>query len=234
LFTLNATVRNQGTAPSAATTLRFLRSQDATISASDTAVGTAAVIALAVSATSPESISVRAPPSVGTYYYGACVESVSGESSTGNNCSSAVQVEVLPETGWQRSGIGADIFDLPVHIERIRIEGEFSGFSEHFSVWCGGPGDRGGLLVSELLGTGWRETRYSGVHSARRRYFESGEPCRELDIDGTGVRWTVSEVSATAALSRSAGSGNESADRLAVERARAQVLRHRGESDQLD
>ena len=234
LFTLNATVRNQGTAPSAATSLRYYRSSDTTISASDTVVGTDAVSALAVSATSPESISVRAPSSAGTYYYGACVESVSGESSTANNCSSAVQVEVLPTTAWQRSGIGADIFDLPVHIERIRIEGEFSGYSELFSVWCGGPGDRGGLLVAELLGTGWGETRYSGVHSARRRYFESGEPCRELDIDGTGVRWTVSEVSATAALSPSASSGNESADRLAVERARAQVLRHRGQSDQLD
>ena len=30
----------------------------------------------------------------GTYYYGACVDAVNGESNTGNNCSDAVEVTV--------------------------------------------------------------------------------------------------------------------------------------------
>ena len=139
-----------------------------------------------------------------------------------------------PPAKWERSGIGADIFDLPVHIERVRIEGEFSGFSELFTVWCGGPADRGGLLVNEIIGTSFGQTRYSGVHSASRRYRGRGEPCRELDIDGTGVRWTVSEIeaSSSAALSPAAGGGEESTDRLAVERARAKALRGRGQSEQ--
>ena len=79
-FTLSATVRNQGTGSSASTTLRYYRSSDATISASDTEVGTDAVGSLNASGTSAESISLNAPSSAGTYYYGACVENVSGES----------------------------------------------------------------------------------------------------------------------------------------------------------
>ena len=93
-FTLSATVRNQGSGPSAATTLRYYRSTDATISSSDTEVGTDAVGVLSASGTSAESIDLTAPGSAGTYYYGACVDAVTGESSTTNNCSSSVQVDV--------------------------------------------------------------------------------------------------------------------------------------------
>ena len=93
-FTLRATVRNQGTGGSATTTLRYYRSTDATVSTSDTQVGTDPVSSLSASRTSSESISLSAPSSAGTYYYGACVESVSGETNTGNNCSPAITVTV--------------------------------------------------------------------------------------------------------------------------------------------
>ena len=99
-FTFSATVRNQGTTQSPSTTLRFYRSTDATVSTSDTEVGSNAVGALAAAGTGAESIDLTAPSSAGTYYYGACVESVSGESDSQNNCSSAVAVTVAaaPET----------------------------------------------------------------------------------------------------------------------------------------
>ena len=93
-FTLSAAVRNQGNGLSASTTLRYYRSPDATISTSDTAVGTDAVGGLAASGTSAESISLTALSAAGTYYYGACVDPVSGESDTRNNCSRAVTVTV--------------------------------------------------------------------------------------------------------------------------------------------
>ena len=102
-LTLSATVRNQGTAAASATTLRYYRSSDATISTSDTEVGTDAVSGLSASNTSVESVSLTAPSSAGTYYYGACVESVSGETNTSNNCSSAVTVTVslpYPKMYW--------------------------------------------------------------------------------------------------------------------------------------
>ena len=94
-ITLSATVRNQGTAEAAATTLRYYQSSDATITTDDTEVGTAdAISALAASATSEQSSSVTAPATAGTYYYGACVESVSAETDVSNNCSAGVQVTV--------------------------------------------------------------------------------------------------------------------------------------------
>ena len=93
-FTLRATVRNQGDGPSASTTLRYYRSTDSTISSGDTSAGTDAVGGLSASGSSAEDISVTAPSTAGTYHYGACVDSVSGESDPTNNCSSGVAVAV--------------------------------------------------------------------------------------------------------------------------------------------
>ncbi|MDE0708957.1 MAG: leucine-rich repeat domain-containing protein, partial [bacterium] len=92
-FTLSATVRNQGTGAASATTLNYYRSTNRTISTRDTQVGSDAVGALTASGSSSESIRLTAPSSGGTYYYGACVESVGGESS-GNNCSAGVRITV--------------------------------------------------------------------------------------------------------------------------------------------
>ena len=94
-FTINAQVHNQGTGPSASTTLRYYRSANDTISSSDAEIGTDSVRSLEVSGSSPESISLTAPSSAGTYYYGACVDSVAGESNTQNNCSEGYSVAVL-------------------------------------------------------------------------------------------------------------------------------------------
>ena len=95
-LTLGATVRNQGTGASTASTLRYFRSSNSTISSSDTAVGTDSVGGLAASGSSRESIRLNAPSTAGTYYYGACVDAVSEESDTRNNCSNAVSVSVRP------------------------------------------------------------------------------------------------------------------------------------------
>ena len=96
-FTLNVTVHNQGDEQAAATMLHYYRSNNATITSSDTEVGTDALGALDASATSAKSIALTAPTSVSAevgIYYGACVASVRGESNTDNNCSSAVKITV--------------------------------------------------------------------------------------------------------------------------------------------
>ena len=93
-FTLLATVRNSGEAASAATTLRYYRSTDATITTSDTEVGTDAVAGLGAAGSSSQSVDLTAPDTSGTYYYGACVDAVTGESDTTNNCSTIVEVTV--------------------------------------------------------------------------------------------------------------------------------------------
>ena len=96
-FTLNATVHNQGDEQAAATMLHYYRSNNATITSSDTEVGTDEIGTLDASATSAASIALTAPTSVSAevgIYYGACVASVRGESNTDNNCSSAVRITV--------------------------------------------------------------------------------------------------------------------------------------------
>ena len=93
-FTLSATVRNDGEGAAEATTLRYYRSSDATITRADTEVGTDVVAELAASATSSQSVDLAAPATPGTYHYGACVDAVTDESDTANNCSASVQVTV--------------------------------------------------------------------------------------------------------------------------------------------
>ena len=94
-FTLSATVRNDGDGAAAATTLRYYRSTDATITTSDTAQGTDAVGVIAAGAfITGLGIDLSAPSTPGTYYYGACVDAVTGESDTTNNCSGSVSVDV--------------------------------------------------------------------------------------------------------------------------------------------
>ncbi|MEE4380319.1 MAG: CARDB domain-containing protein, partial [Candidatus Competibacteraceae bacterium] len=93
-FTVTATVKNQGDGASGSTTLRYYRSTDATISSTDTSLGTDPVSGLSPNDTSLENLSTTAPSSPGTYWIGACVDSVSGESNTGNNCSAGVQITV--------------------------------------------------------------------------------------------------------------------------------------------
>jgi len=109
LFSLSVTVRNDGDGSSVATTLRYYRSTDATITTSDTEVGTDAVTGLAAEGTSDHSVNLTAPSTPGTYYYGACVDAVTDEADTNNNCSASVQVTVpgpkpdLAMRGWSTS-----------------------------------------------------------------------------------------------------------------------------------
>ncbi|MDE0419445.1 MAG: SUMF1/EgtB/PvdO family nonheme iron enzyme, partial [Gammaproteobacteria bacterium] len=105
-FTLAATARNAGAGASAATTLRYYRSADATVSTSDTSVGTDAIAALAAGGKSAESVPLTAPAGAGTYYYGACVDTVADESDAPDNCSASVRVDVGLSSDATLSGLG--------------------------------------------------------------------------------------------------------------------------------
>ena len=97
LLPLYATVHNQGTGPAASTPVIFYLSTDATITTSDTRIDGQYVKRLAPSETSgygSVQVTTTAETIPGTYYYGACVQPVSGETDTTNNCSDAVAVTV--------------------------------------------------------------------------------------------------------------------------------------------
>ena len=93
---MSSTATNAGDGESAATTMRFYRSSDVTITPADTLVGTAVVEALGASETARKTLTTTAPSTLGSYYYGACVDAVTGESVTTNNCSPSVFLEVVP------------------------------------------------------------------------------------------------------------------------------------------
>ncbi len=119
-FTLSVTVTNAGDGSSEATTLRYYRSTDSTISTSDTAQGTESVGALAADGTSSHDGGMTAPSEAGTYYYGACVDTVTGETDTADNCSSSVTVTVsepVPDLAL----LGMNVTDGVETGERFRI-----------------------------------------------------------------------------------------------------------------
>ena len=175
-FTLRATVRNQGGARSAATTLRYYRSSDVTISTADAPVGTDPVDALSASGTSSESIGLTAPSNGGAYYYGACVDSISGESNTANNCSTGARVAVRPPPDSDLS-----IGRVSVSVYRLIRSGLWSAYVHNIGE---GPSPATTLRVTSdgrTLATGQIEAlRGSSVDYTYSDYvwgeFESGLP----------------------------------------------------------
>lgn len=95
-ISLSAVVRNQGNQASQATTLRYYRSDDSIIDNSDTQVAVDSILALDGDGTSAQSASFSVPAESGVYWYGVCVDAVSNESNTDNNCSIGSSVDVVP------------------------------------------------------------------------------------------------------------------------------------------
>ena len=111
-FRLYATLKNQGTAESSATKVRYYRSTDRVISTADTQLGSANRNPLAPNATLRRYLNVTAPTTPGTYYYGVCVDSVTNESNTDNNCSAAVSVTVTAPTAVAEDVNGDGVVDV--------------------------------------------------------------------------------------------------------------------------
>ena len=144
-FTLSATVRNDGDAPSPVTALRYYRSSDATITTTDRPVGTDAVAGLAASGSASASVELSAPSAPGTYYYGACVDAVAEEFDTTNNCSTSVEVDVQEsksESGGQP--------DLVVASPTVSDRGPAVGTTFILSVTVSNAGD--GTSPAAMMG----------------------------------------------------------------------------------
>ena len=92
--TIDATVQNDGDGSSSSSALRYLRSTNSIISLLDTEIGTDPVSPLTVGGSSNESITVTMS-TPGTFWLGACVDTVSHEDPTDNQCSVGLMVEVV-------------------------------------------------------------------------------------------------------------------------------------------
>ena len=97
-ISLQASVFNQGNAIANSTTLRYFLSDDVSINTSDTELSNVLIASLSAGNSSLHSVNITAPFSAGTYYLGACVDSVNTELATINNCSSGIEVVVLLDT----------------------------------------------------------------------------------------------------------------------------------------
>lgn len=108
-FRIDATVKNQGTGPSAITTLNYYLSPDNAITGAgnDSAIDTDSVPSLGAGVSSQQDRPNYSISTAGTYFIGACVDAVSGESQTNNQCfTPGVQVDVglcggqVLQAGW--------------------------------------------------------------------------------------------------------------------------------------
>lgn len=90
---------------------------------------------------------------------------------------------VQPDCGppFTRSGIGNTVFDLPAGIARIRIIGTYTSSSSNFIVRIGGR-----LVVNELLGSFWGQTRHEGIYLIVGTIVEI--------TSSSGVSWSFEEV----------------------------------------
>ena len=95
---LSGSVTNIGGAPAPATPLRYYRSTDSTISASDTEIGQQQIRQLARSERSSFRRETPVPATTGVYYYGVCVAPAAGEIEQRNNCSAGQRVRVQSVT----------------------------------------------------------------------------------------------------------------------------------------
>lgn len=92
---------------------------------------------------------------------------------------------------WSRSGTGANVFDMPSYVERVKIVGDYRGsdpyIGDNFVVWVGSD-----LLVNEILGTYWGSTHYEGIHLTTGGVVQVKY--------SNGVVWSLTEMPVTAAL----------------------------------
>jgi hypothetical protein len=116
-FTISSTVKNQGTADSLGTTIRFFLSTDETIDVNDRRLLSNDLIE--VRSLHPDRIAIKTTPPItelidpGTYWVGACVNTVGGELNLYNNCSIGVKIGVhAPQSDLVVSSIMAWPFFL--------------------------------------------------------------------------------------------------------------------------
>ena len=162
----------------------YYQSTDASITAGDAPVGTDSVSPLESSERGDESVGLTAPSTPGTYYFGACVDAVTDESDTNNNCSSAVTVTVgaassVPgaPTGLSATADGQTEIDLswgaPSNDGGASITGYKIEVSANGSSWS-----------NQVADTGSASTTYShaGLSAGSTRHYRVSA----INSEGTG------------------------------------------------
>lgn len=98
-----------------------------------------------------------------------------------SGCTATINLALARDTPWRRTGTGANVFDMPTDLRRVRIEAVYPGGGENFVVWVGDD-----LVVNTILGTRWPSTSYSGVHLVGGGVVEVRH--------SEGVSWSITQV----------------------------------------
>ncbi len=142
---LHITIANQGTSTTAASTIRFYRSLDATISETDTELRVVNVGQIGTGRSITTWALLPSPALTGVYYYGACIDEVASESNTSNNCSSAFRVTVEAQGSGQHllipvGTIAAQYLRVGSAPVVLDVSGNFVGRAERWTASLRGTG----------------------------------------------------------------------------------------------
>ena len=216
-FWFIATVSNQGDAQAAASTVRYLRSTDGQITTSDALEGTDTFGAKEPLQNYAATIRLTAPSTAGTYYYGACVDAVTGESDSTNNCSASVQVQVQEQGGTDDDDGSNDDDDgsndgdqPPEPVDPLTLRYDATPATEaNPGEWAIGYRDEFGRAVRyTALNTGmhWRDDQW--IAFALVDADGNTIPCpNNADAYEITVTWDESVLEATVESNRLSGNG---------------------------
>jgi hypothetical protein len=147
--------------------------------------GTAGVTATPTSGTvqpgGSQAVTVRFTPTIPQLYSGTI--NVVGDQTSGSNIVNFLGQGINNAPLFTRSGSGANVFDMPTSVRRVRIFGDYGGSCENFVVKIAGR-----LVVNEILGSCSVAT--SGRHFDGT-YATSGGLVAVTQ--STGVSWTFVE-----------------------------------------
>jgi hypothetical protein len=98
-----------------------------------------------------------------------------------SGCTATISFALDRTNPWRRQGTGANVFNMPTDLRRVRIQAVYSGSGENFVVRIGGR-----LVVNTILGTRWPSTTYNGVHLVQGGVVEVRL--------SEGVSWSITQV----------------------------------------
>ena len=157
-FSILAVTRNEGDGPADSTTLRYYRSTNSIISTGDSFVGSDAISALSAGAQLASNDPETAPSTEGTWYYGACVDSVAGEEVTNNQCSGAAQVTVAAQVPAVSTGSVSGIGSTEATVSASVTP---NGATTTLYFDWGTPGQLNNTLTYGFVGSGLSSVNYS-------------------------------------------------------------------------
>lgn len=169
------TITNSGTAPLTVTSIQA-------VGGTGIAGFSATVTSGTIAAGASLSGTLRFTPTAAQFY--SNISSVIGDYTSGNASINVSGTGVNNSPLFTKSGMGANVFDMPTTVTRVRVFGDYGGNCENFIIHVGGR-----TLVNEILGS-------CSVATSGRHFdgtFVTAGGVTEV-LNSSGISWTFVEV----------------------------------------